>query len=76
MLILVVGKEEAAVCMPGEAPEGVGPPPSGSGCVVVVMMLVMAWSGSSRAVSKSFMEGWVMRVPGGKNEGKKEAMKG
>ena len=44
--------------------------------VVVVMMLVMAWSGSSRAVSKSFMEGWVMRVPGGKNEGKKEAMKG
>ena len=76
VLILVVGKEEAAVCMPGEAPEGVGPPTSESGCVVVVMMVVMAWSGSSRAVSNSFMGGWVVRVPGGGNEGKKEAVEG
>ena len=59
----MVGKE-AAGCTPGEAPERVDPPTSVSGCVVEVMMVVMAWRGSSRAVSRSFIEGWVMRVPG------------
>lgn len=75
----MVGKE-AAVCTSGEAPERVDPRTSVSGCVVEVMMLVMAWRGSSRAVSRSFIEGWVMRVPWdgreGKIEGKKETMQG
>ena len=62
MLSLVVGKE-AAVCTPGEAPERADPPTSVSGCAVEVMMVVMVWRGSSRAVSRPFMEGWVMRVP-------------
>ena len=65
----MVGKE-AAVCTSGEAPERAGPPPSVSGCVVEVMMVVMAWRGSSRAVSRSFMEGWVVRVPGDGEWGK------